>query len=207
MAADGGGGGGRGVLPALRRASTAADEEWVKLSASLASDLLAIADFGERAAAYAALSARLAATGDKLLPVDEARIQLSFGRALSKEDKQTYERNVQGFLHQHLARLPRKMMVRTAIIAGLACAGMGVLGAVGGYLAGRSSVAVEVAALNQQLVLDPGAGQAWLDLIRTNPDPRPALSQARRFRPDVGGEAASPSFWLTLPPPIAPQRR
>lgn len=127
--------------------------------------------------------------------------------SLSDKDKETYIREARQFMHQGLSRLPRKVLVRTAVIAGLACAGMGALGGVTGYLAGRSSVAVEVSALNQQLVLDPGAGRAWLDLIRTNPDPRPALSQARRFRPDIGGEAASPSFWLTLPPAVPPQRR
>ena len=71
-----------GVLPSLRRASAAADAEWVDLSASLASDLLAIQDAGKRAAAYAALSAKLGATGDGLLPADDARVRASFEAVL-----------------------------------------------------------------------------------------------------------------------------
>ncbi|WP_140887059.1 hypothetical protein [Muricoccus nepalensis] len=65
-------------MPSLRRASAAAEAEWVDLSASLASDLLAIQDAGKRAAAYAALSAKLGTTGDGLLPADDARVRASF---------------------------------------------------------------------------------------------------------------------------------
>ncbi|WP_140886680.1 hypothetical protein [Muricoccus nepalensis] len=127
--------------------------------------------------------------------------------SLSDADKATYLRDVRGFLHQGLARLPRQMVVRTAVIAGLTCAGMTALGVAGGYLAGRASVMAEVSALNRHLALDAEAAAAWLDLIQLNGDPRPALSRGTKFRPDIGGEATSLNLWLRAPPAVPPQRR
>lgn len=94
-----------GVLPSLRRASAAADAEWVEVSAALASDLLAIQDPGERAIAYAALSAKLGATGDGLLPADEARVRTSFGPAppLLRQTDQQHDQEFAAWLTRDAA--------------------------------------------------------------------------------------------------------
>ncbi|MDO9711599.1 hypothetical protein [Paracraurococcus lichenis] len=64
----------------LRRLRAAAERNWEEASRAEADRLLGIADPAARAEAYQALTARLAAAGDTLLPADHARICRSFGQ-------------------------------------------------------------------------------------------------------------------------------
>ncbi|MBV1800472.1 hypothetical protein [Siccirubricoccus sp. G192] len=66
------------TLADLRRVRAEADAAWVVESATLADDLLAMADPTARSAAYKNLGAKLAETGDALEPADAARVEASF---------------------------------------------------------------------------------------------------------------------------------
>jgi multidrug resistance efflux pump len=72
-------------LAGLRRAREAAEAEWKAQSAELAAEVLAITEPSARAAAYAQLAARLAQTGDALLPEDDERVRASFQGLVGRE--------------------------------------------------------------------------------------------------------------------------
>jgi len=95
-----------------------------------------------------------------------------------------------------------RRLVATAALGIVAL--VGVAGA-GGFVAGRASAEREVVVVEAGLRLEAGAARAWLDVIRTNPDPRPLLGRAN-LRAEGGGRFYDGvTLWQT--PPAPPPRR
>ena len=76
---------------------------------------------------------------------------------------------------------------RTAALVGTAVALAAAAGAALGWSAGRASVPAEVIVAEQGLRLSLGAAQAWLPILRANPDPRPAVARGQVFRDERTG--------------------
>ena len=98
---------------------------------------------------------------------------------------------------------------RTAVLAGVALAAALSLGAAGGWWAGRASVPGEVAVAERGIRMSLAASEAWLPILRANPDPRPALARGQVFRDERTGWRAV-TVTLYLEPgeaALAPPRR
>lgn len=127
---------------------------------------------------------------------------------MTPEDKAAFRRDLRDGLRQEAAKLARTAARRTALLAGVAVAGAGLAGGVGGFLLGRSAVRDDVAALGGRLSMEGGAARAWLDLVRANPDPRPAMAAGTAWQdPATQRRAIELRLWTDPPPATAPPRR
>jgi hypothetical protein len=95
---------------------------------------------------------------------------------------------------------------RTSVLAGAALAAATLAGAVGGWLAGRASVPAEVALAERSLRMSLGAAEAWLPILRANPDPRPAVARGQVFRDERTGWRAGTVTLYLQPDDAAPQQ-
>ncbi|MBB5696043.1 hypothetical protein [Muricoccus pecuniae] len=127
---------------------------------------------------------------------------------MTSEEKAAFRRDVRDGLRQEAGNLARATTRRTALLAGAALALTALAGVGGGYLLGRSSVREEVAALNARLALPSDASRAWLELMRANPDPRPAIAAGAAWQdPATQRRAVEFRLWTDPPPATAPPRR
>lgn len=86
---------------------------------------------------------------------------------------------------------------RTAVLAGVALTAAALLGAAGGWWAGRASVPGEVAVAERGIRMSLAASEAWLPILRANPDPRPALARGQAFRDErTGWRAGTVTLYL-----------
>lgn len=93
---------------------------------------------------------------------------------------------------------------RTAVLAGVALAAAASLGAAGGWWAGRTSVPGEVAVAERGIRMSLAAAEAWLPILRANPDPRPALARGQAFRDERTGWRAGTITLYLEPSEAAP---
>ena len=127
---------------------------------------------------------------------------------MSPEEKAALRRDVREGLRQDAGKLARSANRRTAAIVGGAIALAALVGAAGGFLVGRSSSQADVASLSGALSVDSGAARAWADLVRANPDPRPALSAGTAWQdPTTQRRAVEFRLWTDPPSATAPPRR
>lgn len=127
---------------------------------------------------------------------------------LSSEDKAALRRDVREGLRQEAGKLASATVRRTAIFAGVAVAGAGLAGGVGGFFLGRAGVRDDVVMLSGRLSMDAGAARAWSDLVRANPDPRPAMAAGTAWQdPATQRRAIELRLWTDLPSAAAPPRR
>lgn len=111
-------------------------------------------------------------------------------------------------IRQEAPGLHRAFNRRTAALVGVAVAAAGLVGAGGGFLLGRSSAADDVRAVEAQLALRADAARAWAELLRANPDPRPALAAARTWRDGASDRrVAEVRLWLDPVSAVAPAAR
>lgn len=81
---------------------------------------------------------------------------------------------------------------RMAVLVGVALTIAALLGAAGGWRAGRASVPGEVVVAERGIRMSLAASEAWLPILRVNPDPRPALARGQAFRDEqTGGRGPS----------------
>lgn len=111
-------------------------------------------------------------------------------------------------IRQEAPGLHRAFNRRTAVLVGAAVALAAVAGAGIGFGAGRASVHDEVRAIEAGLSLRPDVARAWADLMRANPDPRPALAAARTWRDGASDRrVAEVRLWLDPVSAVAPAAR
>lgn len=86
---------------------------------------------------------------------------------------------------------------RTAVLAAVSVVVSALLGAAGGWWAGRSSLPAEVALAERGIRMSLAASEAWLPILRANPDPRPALARGHAFRDErTGWRAGTITLYL-----------
>jgi hypothetical protein len=95
---------------------------------------------------------------------------------------------------------------RTSVLAGSALATAALAGAAAGWLAGRASVPAEVAVAERGLRMSLGAAEAWLPILRANPDPRPAVARGQVFRDQRTGWRVGTVTLYLEPGEAAPQQ-
>lgn len=85
----------------------------------------------------------------------------------------------------------------------LGMAALALSSGVTGYVVGRTATQDEVVVVQAGLRMDLEAARAWLDIIRANPDPRPAWQRAA-IRADASGRhyREGISLWNEMPPPV-----
>lgn len=127
---------------------------------------------------------------------------------LSAEEKAALRRDVRDGLRQDAGKLAKSINRRTALAGGAAIAVAALVGAGGGYWLGRSSLREDITALEARLALNPGVSRAWLELMRANPDPRPAIAAASTWQdPATQRRAGEFRLWMDPAPAPAPPRR
>ena len=127
---------------------------------------------------------------------------------MTPEDKTAFRREVREGLRQEVGKLARATSRRTAALVGAAIAGAALAGGAGGFILGRATTRVDVASLSGALSMDAGAVRTWLDLMRANSDPRPALAVGTSWKdPATQRRAVEFRLWTDPPPATAPQRR
>lgn len=95
---------------------------------------------------------------------------------------------------------------RTSVVFGIALAAAGLAGAAAGWSAGRASVPAEVVVAERGLRMSLGAAEAWLPILRANPDPRPLVAAGRVARDERTGWRVG-TVTLYLEPGEAPPRQ
>lgn len=146
-----------------------------------------------------------------LFPGLVSRMEEAVERArvpLSAEEKATFRRDVRDGLRLEAGKLAKATNRRTALLAGAALALAVLVDAAGGYWLGRSSIREDVTALEARLALNPGVSRAWLELMRANPDPWPAIAAAATWQdPATQRRAGEFRLWMDQAPAAAPPRR
>lgn len=86
---------------------------------------------------------------------------------------------------------------RTAVLVAASLVTALLLGAAVGWWAGRASVPSEIAFAERAIRMSLAASEAWIPILRANPDPRPAIARGEVFR-DVrtGWPAATITLYL-----------
>ncbi len=126
----------------------------------------------------------------------------------SAEEKAGFRRDVRDGLRLEAGKLAKAINQRTALLAGATLAVAVLAGGAGGFWLGRSSIREDVTALEARLTLNPGVARAWLELMRANPDPRPAIAAAATWQdPATQRRAGDFRLWMDQAPATAPPRR
>jgi hypothetical protein len=94
----------------------------------------------------------------------------------------------------------------TAALIGSALAAAAVAGGATGWFAGRASVPAEVAVVERGLRMSLGAAEAWVPILKANPDPRPAVALGRVFRDERTGWRVGTVTLYLEPRDAAPQQ-
>jgi hypothetical protein len=95
---------------------------------------------------------------------------------------------------------------RTSALVGSALATAALAGAAAGWFAGRASVPAEVTVAERGLRMSLGAAEAWLPILRANPDPRPLVARGRVFRDERTGWRVGTVTLYLEPGDAAPQQ-
>lgn len=171
---------------------TATDGDKLAASVSLARDELAAAvELGDLRRdplrfVLGALSSTLGVFPDAVRRV-EAAAAAATGPTLSPKAEADLLRRVEAAAQRGAASAGPAVARRTGLLLAVALAGTGLAGGAAGFAAGRASVPSEVAVAERDLRLSLGAAQAWLPILRANPDPRPLLAAGRLGRDERSG--------------------
>lgn len=94
---------------------------------------------------------------------------------------------------------------RASVLTAIALAVAALLGAAGGWWAGRRSVPAEVVVAERAIRMSLAASEAWIPILQANPDPRPAMARGREFRDERTGWRATTLTLYLKPGAAAPQ--